>query len=304
MLLLTFTRLKDCDVTWLYGPLQTGSDKSLKLRSCSPASSTGISKSNPFLNKKPILKKRNMSEIMLQRSLFGSSRVKQAIATVQVQGFREAGRRRVQPGIRQATSDCVMFPFSSRRMSRENPNLLPSVFSSGLASLGTGEEKHIHFNERVQQYISLEMNGVGDEEPDSYGSHDYDDSDSGDGVIIMKRTNSQWRLPLISMIQGAHWASTSADSKTIAMLPPTTLKCGEKALPPLEIAVMHNNGQPVSAVASSKESVAVTRDRLQNLHIPGSSSSLNSCLSGMPTKNSKTSWPRKAELGEWFRRYT
>lgn len=119
----------------------------------------------------------------------------------------------------------------------------------------------------------------------------------------MKRTNSKWGLPLISRKQGATWASFSADSKTIAVLPPTTLKCGGKALLPLETAVMHNNGQPLSVVASSKESMSVTRDRLQNLHIPGLSS-LNSCLSGMPTKNTKTSWPRKAELGEWFRRYT
>lgn len=296
--------LKDCDVTWLYGPLQTGSDKSLKIRSCSPASSTRISKSNPFLNKKPILKKRSTSEIMLQRSLFGSSQVKQAVAAVQVQGFREAGRRRDQPDIRQATSDCVIFPFSLRRMSRENPSLLPSVFSSGLASPGSGEAKHIHFNEQVEQYISLEMKGGEEEEPDSYAIHDYDGSDSDDGAIMIKRTNSKWGLPLISRKQGAPWASFSADSKTIAVLPHTTLKCGEKALPLLETAVMHNNGQPLSVVASSKEIIAVTRDRLQNLHIPGSSSSLNSCLSGMPTKNTKTSWPRKADLGEWFRRYT
>jgi hypothetical protein len=141
VLLLTFTRLKDSDVTWLYGPLQPGSDKTLKIRSCSPASSTRISKSNPFLNKKPILKKRSTSEIMLQRSLFGSSQVKQAIAAVQVQGFHEARRRRDQPGMRQATSDFVIFPFSLRRMSRENPSLLPSLLSLGLTSPGTAEDK-------------------------------------------------------------------------------------------------------------------------------------------------------------------
>jgi hypothetical protein len=294
VLLLTPTRLKDCDVTWLYGPLQTGSDRSLRIRSCSPASSTRISKSNPFLNK-PILKKRSTSEIMLQRSLLVSSLVKQAVAAVQVRGFHEAGRRR---GIRQATSDYVAFPFSLRRMSRENLSLLPLVFSSGLASSGTGQGKHIHFNEKVEQYISLEMKGGEDEEPDCYALQDYASSDSDDGATMMKRTNSKWGLPLISSRQGELRANSSADSKTIAVLPSTTLKCGGKALPPLETAVKHNNGQPLSVVTSCKESMVVTRERLQNLHTLGSSSSLNSCLSGMHTKKTKTSWPRKVHFGK------
>ena len=251
MLLLTSTRLKDCDVTWLYGPLQTGSDRSLRIRSCSPASSTRISKSNPFLNK-PILKKRSTSEIMLPRSLLASLLVKQAVAAVQVQGFREAGRRHDQPGIRQTTSDCVAYFFSLRRMSSENPSLLPSVFSSGLASPGTGEGKHIHFNEQVEQCISLEMKGGEEEEPDSYAIQDYNSSDSDDGAIMMKRTNSNWRLPLISSRQGKPRANSSADSKTIAVLPSTTLKCGEKALPPLETAVKHNNKQPLGWLPAAK----------------------------------------------------
>jgi hypothetical protein len=235
VLSLTPARLKDCDVTWLYGPLRTRSDRSLRIRSCSPASSTLIPKSN-FLLKKPILKKRNTSEIMLQRSV--------------------------------------------------------------LASPGTGEEKHIHFNEQVEQCISLEMKGGKDEEPDSYAIQDYDSSDSNDGAIMMKRTNSKWGLPLISSRQGKPRANSSADSKTIAVLPSTTLKRGGKALPPLEIAVKHNNEQPLSVVTGCKETIVVTREGLQNLHTPKSSSSINSCLSSMPTKKTKTSWPRKVHFGK------
>jgi hypothetical protein len=226
---------------------------------------------------------------MLQRSLFASSLVKQAVVAVQVQGFHEAGRRRDRPSIRQATSDCVAFPFSLRRMSWENPSLLPSVLSSGLASPDIGEGKNIHFNEQVEQCISLEMKGGEVEEPDSYAIQDYDNSDSDDGAIMMKRTNSKWGLQLISSRQGKPPANPSADCKTIAVLPSTTLKCGGKAIPPLETAVKHNIGQPPSAVACCKESMVVTRERLQNLHTPGSSSSLNSCLSDIPTKKAKTS---------------
>ena len=48
--MLTFTRLKDCDVTWLYGPLQTRPDE-LSERSSSLISSSGTSKFNSFMLK-------------------------------------------------------------------------------------------------------------------------------------------------------------------------------------------------------------------------------------------------------------
>src|SRR3954469_6140080 len=134
---LTHHRLKDCDVTWLYGPLQTASDKPLRMpsSSTSPVNSGRISKSNSFLNKKPILKKRSVSEIMLQRSLSSSSLLKQAAAAVQAQQYDNGGMMR--PSIGRRTSDYA-YPFSSRRLSRENTSMLSSISSSGLASPGTG----------------------------------------------------------------------------------------------------------------------------------------------------------------------
>jgi hypothetical protein len=52
--LLTFAKPKDCDVTWLYGPPQTESVRSLP---SSSANTSYISKSNSILTKKPILRK-------------------------------------------------------------------------------------------------------------------------------------------------------------------------------------------------------------------------------------------------------
>jgi hypothetical protein len=60
--LLTFTRLRDCDVTWLYKPLQTESDRPLRMYSSAPASGSHTSK-------------------------FNSSIVKQAATIVQAQEF-------------------------------------------------------------------------------------------------------------------------------------------------------------------------------------------------------------------------
>src|SRR6478609_957773 len=55
--ILTSKRLKDCDVTWLYGPLQSG-PKNIHPTHTEP-SSVSLSKADSLvnLNKKPILKK-------------------------------------------------------------------------------------------------------------------------------------------------------------------------------------------------------------------------------------------------------
>jgi len=288
------------------------------LPSSSPCdSSSRLSKSNSFLQKKPILKKRSMSEIMLQRSLSASSLLKQAAAAVQAQ---QSERRSDRPLMSHANSDYVAYPFSSRRRSRENTSVLPSVSSSGLASPYAGE-KHIHFNEQVEQCIALEMKGEDDEEADSYAINDDYDSDSDDGAIMMKRSNSKRKFPMLSKRSTTPRNSFSNDSKTIAMLPSTTLKYREDTPEPQETAMKHSNGfwssgklspspsqetlrpskpstrillsdeddddemdvdwQPPSAFANRKDSVSVSQDRIGTLHNSGSSSSLNAEPLGM-----------------------
>ncbi|PMD41513.1 hypothetical protein L207DRAFT_328160 [Hyaloscypha variabilis F] len=311
----TLNWLKDCDVTWLYGPLQTGSGKAFHQTSNSPSSSSRISKSNSFLNKKPILKKRSMSEIMLQRSLSSSSLLKQAAAAVQAQQsetYTGIGR----PLMGRATSDYA-YPLSSRRLSRENTSILSSISSSGLQS--PGEKKHIHFNEQVEQCIALEMKGDDDDEAEAYAVHDYDDSDSDDGAIMMKRSNSKRKLPPLHRKRTTPRQSFSTESKTIAMLPSTTLKYRADTPEPPETAMKHSNGfwngsklspspsqetlrpskpstrmllgdddedddmdwQPPSAFNNRKDSVSVTQERFQSLQTSGSSSSLTGEPSGM-----------------------
>lgn len=232
---LTRNRLKDCDVTWLYGPLQTGSDKTLRLPSSSPSSSSRLSKSNSFLNKKPILKKRSMSEIMLQRSLSSSSLLKQAAAAVQAQ--QSGGGLR--PGMGRAASDYTGY-FPSRRLSRDHPSMLSSISSSGLSSPYVGEKKHIHFNEQVEQCIALDMKGDDDDDVDPY-AHQYDDSSSDDGAIMMKGSKSK-RFPPLHAKRTTPRPSFSTESKTIAMLPSTTLKYREDTPEPPETAMKHSNG--------------------------------------------------------------
>lgn len=234
---LTLCRLKDCDVTWLYGPLQTGSDKTLRLPSTSPAGSSRISKSNSFLQKKPILKKRSVSEIMLQRSLSSSSLLKQAAAAVQAQ--QSGGSLR--PVMGRATSDYVGYAFTSRRMSHDHPSMMSSITSSGLVTPGTGERKHIHFNEQVEQCIALDIKGDDDEDLDPYENDDYDSSDSDDGAIMMKGSKSKSKFPALQGKRTTPRASFSTEIKTVAMLPSTTLKYRGDTPEPPETAMKHSS---------------------------------------------------------------
>jgi hypothetical protein len=253
---------------------------------------------------------------MLQRSLSASSLLKQAAAAIAAQQSENPTAGRPLIGAR-AQSDFVSFPFSSRRLSQENTSTLTSISSSGLASPGTGERKHIHFDERVSQCIALEVKGEDDDEPDTYINSDYD-SDSDDGAIMMKRSNSKRKLP---PIRRAPVRTNTAETKTIAALPSTTLKYREDTPEPQETAMKHSsNGfwspsrlspspsqetlrpskpssrtillgdddddddldwtPPPSAFANRKDSVSVTQERLSNLHTSSSSTSLNSLAGG------------------------
>ncbi|KAK4230939.1 hypothetical protein QBC38DRAFT_531519 [Podospora fimiseda] len=247
----TLNWLKDCDVTWLYGPLQTGQST---MNPTSRDSNSRLSKSNSFSKKKkPILKKRSMSEIMLQRSLSTSSLVKQAAASVQAQqngGLKRIGRR---PGLERATTDYVTFPFSSRGVSHDGTSLFPSTRSSGVTS-PYSERKHIHFNEQVSQCIAVEIKEDDDDDyEDRY--HYNNDSDSDDDAIMMKKTVTKKKRPILKRSR-SHTGAT--ESKTIAMLPSTTLKYRQDTPEPTETAMKHSTSafkSPVMSPSSSQETL-------------------------------------------------
>ncbi|KAI1500098.1 protein phosphatase type 1 complex subunit Hex2/Reg1 [Biscogniauxia marginata] len=247
----TLNWLKDCDVTWLYGPLQTRQSR-LFSGDLGHGSST-LSRADSFVNKKPILKKRSMSEIMLQRSLSSSSLLKQATAVVQAQ--QQDGAVRIsRPILHRAATDYVTFPFSSRR-SHENTSLLPSSTTSGIVS-PSAERKHIHFDEQVKQCIAVDVKGEDDDEDEpEYSRWRFDDSDSDDGAIMMKKTKTRKR-PVI--LRKRSPVNANIESKTIAMLPSTTLKYREDSPAPRETAIKHSTGElksPLVSPSSSQETL-------------------------------------------------
>jgi len=246
----TLNWLKDCDVTWLYGPLQTGPVHLNPIHT--ELNSARLSKSNSFVKKKPILKKRSMSEIMLQRSLSASSLVKQAAAAVQAErsgGLKKTGRR---PLLGRATTDYIAFPFSSRGVSNDHTSLFPSAVSSGLISPNAG--KHIHFNEQVSQCIAVEVKGDDEDDEGGVGKYPFD-SDSDDDAIMMKRTVSKKRRPILKRSKSS--GPCVGDSRTIAMLPSTTLKYRDDTPEPTESAMKHSTSyrSPTMSPSSSQETL-------------------------------------------------
>ena len=247
-------------MTWLYGPLQTHHFT----RQCyisEPCSN--LSKSNSFLNKKPILKKRSVSELMLQKSLSSSSLVKQAAASVQAQQWGHFENRVPQaPVFRRSTSDFGPSEISSLSISRENTECISSSSTSGLHS-PSGERKRIRFDEKVEQRIAVDIKeGEDDDDDDEDGDEwatqigDYSSDDDG---IVLKSSKTR-RTSLIRHSR----SNSSSESRTIAKLPDTTLKCRTEAqnllaLPSSPIQSRWTSGQ--LSPSPSQETIRPTRGR-------------------------------------------
>lgn len=209
--------LKESDVTWLYGPLKVAASYPITHRAGSHPSSH-LSKNNSFVNKKPILKKRSMSEVMLQKSLSTSSLVKQAAASVQSQGgqWRRSG------------PDVIDSKLQSETPSRDQIDYFTSRSDSSIGTpYESHEKRHIRFDDRVEQCIAVDCKDVGlDEEDDGSGEeevhsdHAIDDSSSDEGLVMMKRKK---RATAKRRPTGSRHNSASG-RKIIETLPATTLK--------------------------------------------------------------------------------
>ncbi|KXL51020.1 hypothetical protein M433DRAFT_7125 [Acidomyces richmondensis BFW] len=218
----TLNWLKESDVTWLYGPLKPAESHPITANRSEPISQ--LSKTNSFVSKKPILKKRSMSEIMLQRSLSSSSLVKQAAASVQAQ----QGRRSRRTDLQRANSDFIPSGVSSEAPSRDQVDYFTSRSNSDNATpCECAARRHIRFDDKVEQCIAVECKDDGvddDSESESENEHRFEnssDSSSDDGIIMMKRTKRPRRKNARKEAGGKY---SSQNRKIIETLPATTLK--------------------------------------------------------------------------------
>lgn len=215
----TLNWLKESDVTWLYGPLKPAQSHPVTSEGNQSEPNSQMSKSNSFCVKKPILKKRSMSEVMLQKSLSTSSLVKQAAAAVEAQQSRPA-RMAISNHLSETPStDPTLDYFTSRSTSNTTT---PS------AACECKHDKHIRFDEKVEQCIAVECKeGDIDEESDSEDDHRLEttgsesESDSDEGLVMMKRKK---RPGMKRKGSGNGRSNSQTGRKMVETLPATTLK--------------------------------------------------------------------------------
>lgn len=213
--------MKDHDVTWLYGPLQTGNIRTFNLNTTPPASR--LSRCNSFASKKPILKKRSLSEIMLQRSLSSSTLMKQATDALRAQQPGKSLRDRPMLGDR-ASSDFGTLSEPETPLTRSTTSTSSTEHSASKPTSGAQTpctNRHIHFNNKVEQCIAIYKEV--DDSPEHYKAvHDDEEDSSEDDMLVMKPIKNATKAKIRSA-PSTHRNSFSTDSKIIAMLPSTTL---------------------------------------------------------------------------------
>lgn len=207
--------LKDCDVTWLYGPLQVDTKKSLS-RPHSPAPSQ-LSTCSSFLNKKPILKKKSASAAILERSRSQHSLLARASEIIRVQqSSPKPGRKSIRRG--GSEFSLPSYKTSSVLNTPADYELKPPYPPRySFESQTPSECKHVFFNEEVRQVQAIES----DDDDNKTAPHfeeefsESDEDDDGGLMMAPARTRSNRSTPR---------GSFSGDNKMIAPLPPSTLK--------------------------------------------------------------------------------
>ncbi|KAG9795978.1 hypothetical protein ABEF92_008168 [Exophiala dermatitidis] len=212
----TLNWLKDCDVTWLYGPLQTHRSTTESVGNTSPLPSR-LSHSSSFISKKPILKKKSASAVILERSRSQHSLLQRAgdIIRVQQSGPAVLGR----PILRRGNSEFALPRYSDSSVANTpaDHDLTGPRASFTFGEVPTPSEcKHVLFDEEVRQVqaIESEEDDKSDEEDESTFEDDEDD-DCGLMMAPSHRNGSSRTTPR---------GSFSNESKTIVPLPSTTLK--------------------------------------------------------------------------------
>lgn len=234
--------MKEHDVTWLYGPLQTHDMK--RFAETAPVSTSALSRNDSFVVKKSCLKKRSLSEAMLQKSLSTSTLVQQAVDSLVSQTPANSSMR---PGTdRRRSSGYGRRMQFSGNISSNPPSALTLSSPPTSGSQSPSHQRHITFSEKVEQCIAINRDS---EDVDSNVYYEEED-ESEEEVLMMVSDNGKERR--LSSRSGTPRPSFSSDEKarTIAMLAPTTLR-GDTPEPDVL--------RPMLTKSSSQETLKPTR---------------------------------------------
>lgn len=207
--------LKDCDVTWLYGPLQTGPTN---LATATPPPSR-LSRSASYISKKPILKKKSASAVILERSRSQHSLLQRAGEIIRVQQSSPALNGRVP--FRRHTSEFSLATYTSSSVANTPAETDASAYTGNRPSFAFPEPvtpvdcKHVNFNDEVRQVQAVESDE--DEKPPTDESA-FDTDEDDDGGLVMAPSRSRGSRSVTPR------GSFGNEGKTIMPLPSTTLK--------------------------------------------------------------------------------
>lgn len=192
-------------MTWLYGPLQPGYyGLDGTRRTGSSTRRRGLSNANRT-HKKPILKKRSLSELMLRRSVSSASLLKRAASAVNAQNNQKLAISTYDP-----------FLAGTPGLTQTNTTM-PSYSGSGVNSPNMNSWKNVRFHDLVEQCVALALS-------DEEGVQDINSADDDD-VFLMRSTpkrTSNASPPRINL------ETNSPLSKTIEKLPHAPLKSPEE----------------------------------------------------------------------------
>lgn len=239
----TLNWLKDCDVTWLYGPLQTDWSAPQSLTSTSPPPSR-LSHASSFISKKPILKKKSASAAILERSRSTHSLLQRAGDIIRIQQSNSAISR---PILRRGHSEFVLPRYDSCSVANtpiehETPGFTGPRSSFAFETPTPSDCKHVLFNEEVRQVQAIDSED--DEKPEEEEAIYEDDEDDDCGLMMAPSLRSGRATPR---------GSFSNESKTIVPLPSTTLKYRTDTPEPPEIPTgFWPNGRKLSPSPSQE----------------------------------------------------
>lgn len=228
--------LKDCDVTWLYGPLQTNTSTTLSTANTSPPPSR-LSHSSSFISKKPILKKKSASAVILERSRSQHSLLQRASDIIRIQQSSPAHGR---PILRRGHSEFTLPRYADSSVANTPAEQDASTSSGAYSSYNfpdvptPSECKHVLFNEEVRQVQAIDSEDDEDKNEDEDTTM-FDEDEDDDGGLMMAPAVRPGRSSGRATPRG----SFSMESKTIVPLPSTTLKYRTDTPEPRELS----NGQ-------------------------------------------------------------
>ncbi|KAJ5982352.1 Protein of unknown function DUF1752, partial [Penicillium sp. IBT 35674x] len=205
----TLNWLKECDVTWLYGPLKTSNSAEDSTLDISPL--LGHLKTPRFhLGRKPILKKQIASEAMLQRLLSRHSRPQHARAILEAQ--EAVGW--AQPALISSNFDLD----HACHRTESSTYLMNGTLTTVPSLTWPSEQRHVRFNDEVEQCVAVE---VSEDDEEDWPAAFENGSSSDDGMVMVRPTSG------ISSFgnQSIPHHTLSNDGKTIAPLRPASLKC-------------------------------------------------------------------------------